>query len=260
MSVKIIKKTLKNKYFQFNGFVFVPSNDPSSKPIRQEWAIFTHGYTASKSDCISWAQRLAESGIPAVIFDLPGHHLGSLNKVESFDDFKDHAVECFEDAYDFLQETIGGSPSKLILGGHSLGALLSVKALELDKFSNFEKICLAIGFGISQHSSSHIFESDFYKNTLNIRRQLVDETIDSDFMFAWINEEKHTLNVTGERIHMITGLDDVVVGKGGLEALSNHLKMNGNTVSEIEPKKLPHHEPSLASVHIYSFLKKELSL
>ena len=61
-------------------------------------------------------------------------------------------------------------------------------------------------------------------------------------------------------LHLITGLDDVVVGEGGLEAFKFELESKNNEVSFFEPRKLPHHEPSMAATHIYNFLKKELNL
>jgi len=257
MSVKIIKKTIETQDFSFNAMVFIPSTDVTQ---RSEWALFTHGYTASKSDCISWAQRLSEIGIPTCIFDLPGHHLGSYNEVKSFEVFKEKSHLCFLDAYHLLKDHINGICETIILGGHSLGALLSIKALEINEFDHFKKIAIAVGLGISQHANVHLFESSFYEKTLNIRRQLVDPNIDSDLIFPWIKEEKLNLSVSNERIHLITGEDDVVVGFGGMEALQEVLEAHSNTVTTYTPRKLPHHEPSSASTQIYSFLKKELSL
>ena len=51
----------------------------------------------------------------------------------------------------------------------------------------------------------------------------------------------------------------MVVGAGGQEALLANLEKLGNIVTMKEPKKLPHHEPSLAAAHIYAFLKEELN-
>lgn len=257
MSLEIVKKTIENKYFSFNAMAFVPTEHAKT---RSEWALFTHGYTASKSDCLNWAQRLSEANIPSVIFDLPGHHLGSFNSVNSFEDFKEHSHTCFEDAYELLKETLGTECSTVILGGHSLGAMLSIKALKLDAFKDLNRLAVAIGIGIGQHKTVHLFESSFYQKTLQVRRQLVDEHLDSDVMFPWIKQEKLDTDISGERIHLITGLDDVVVGEGGLEAFRFNLEALGNQVTFSEPKKLAHHEPSKAATHIYNFLKKELEL
>ncbi len=254
MPVKIKFQTLKSGHFIFNAAAFLPEEGER----KELSAVLTHGYTASKSDQVSWAQRLSDAGIPAVIFDLPGHYLGGLHPVSSFEDFRDHAVECFETAASYLDEGLGRKSNRYALAGHSLGALLSIKALERDKFAN--SLAIGVGLGISQHKTAHLFESSFYQKTLNIRRQLVAPELDSDLVFPWINEEKRNLEVTGKRVHLICGEDDVVVGKGGMQALADHLKKNGNQVSVNEPKKLPHHEPGSASTHVYHFLKKELAL
>ncbi len=257
MSVKLVKQTITNKYFSFNTILFIPSQETET---RSEFALFTHGYTASKNDCLNWAQRLSEAGIPCAIFDLPGHHLGSFTTVDSFDDFKDHSHECFIDAFNLLNEHINSPCEKLILGGHSLGALLSIKALELDYFSAFDKIAIGVGIGIGQHKTVHLFESSFYEKTLNVRRQLVDENLDSDLVFPWIKEQKLIMDVSNKRIHLITGADDVVVGEGGMEAFRFNLEAQNNEVTFSEPRKLPHHDPAMAATHIYNFLKKELPL
>lgn len=260
MSVKIIKKNLNNNYFSFNSFIFLADQDDKNSYQEGTWAIFTHGYTASKSDCINWAQRLSEMGINTCIFDLPGHHLGSLNQVNSFDEFKDHAHECFIDALNFLKSVLSESCNRLIIGGHSLGALLSLKATELTEFQDLSPIAIGVGLGIGQHKEAHLFESSFYQKTLNIRRQLVDPNIDSDLIFPWIKEEKLNLSMIQKRIHLICGEDDVVVGEGGMEALAFNLEALGNTVTKAQPKKLAHHEPSMAASYIASFLRSELSL
>lgn len=255
--MKIKFQTLTDKHFKFNAAAFLP--DPSDR--KSQCAVFTHGYTASKSSILPWAQRLADSGIPAVIFDLPGHLLGSINQVESFEIFQENAHYCFRSAAEFLLQELGGDyqATTFILGGHSLGALLSVKALDIFPFNQESSLAVGVGLGIGQHKSDHLFETSFYEKTLNVRRQLVVPELDSDLVFPWINEEKKNLAVKGKRIHLITGADDVVVGPGGMEALRELLEKE-NQVTAQEPKKLPHHEPGLASGHIYHFLKKELEL
>lgn len=260
MSVKIVKKVLSHRSYKYNAMAFLPSLEAEQLPY---WAIFTHGFTASKSDAISWAQRLSESGISTLIFDLPGHYLGSYNEVESFEEFRDCAHECFLPAFVYLNELADQYKLKkldrIILGGHSLGALLSIKAMILPEFEKLNPLAIAVGLGIGQHKEVHLFESSFYQKTLNIRRQLVSPSLDSDKVFPWIKDEKLKLKVSGKRIHLITGKDDVVIGPGGLTAMKEELERVGNIVSADEPKKLSHHEPSLAATHIYHFLKKELN-
>lgn len=263
VSIKLVKKTLSNKYFSFDAIAMLPSKD-EYPDIKGQWGLFTHGYTASKTDCLPWAQRVADNGAPAVFFDLPGHYLGGFHEVQSFEEFKSHVEECFIDAYQFLDSALKSNGyqsqcEKVILGGHSLGAMLSLKALKLPFFSDKETLAICVGLGISQSTDTHLFESAFYQKTLNIRRQLVSSAIDSDIIFPWIKDEKVNVDLTGKRIHLITGQDDLVVGSGGMAALETTLIELGNEVSSNEPKKLPHHEPTMAASHVNAFLRKELS-
>lgn len=258
MSVKILKNTITTKHFSFNSLSFIADNSQANES--QLVGVFTHGYTASKADLISWATRLSDAGISSVIFDLPGHYLGSFNEIESFEVFTKKAVNCFTEAFNILKDSIDYKPKQIVLGGHSLGALLSIQALELDTFKDYSKLAIAVGLGISQHDTVHLFNSSFYEKTLNIRRQLVCPEIDSDKMFPWISKEKENIKVQNERIHLITGKDDIVVGLGGVNEFGEMLEKLGNKVSIAEPTRLPHNNPELAGSHIFSFLKKELKL
>lgn len=258
MSVKIVKKTLENNQFQFNSMAFI-CPPKSESPFHMVCAIFTHGYTASKSDCIAWASRLSEAGINSVIFDLPGHHLGSYNEIPSFEHFTKNAHKCFLDAYQFLVSELDYEPETLIIGGHSLGALLSLEALSISEFQNKNLLGICVGYGLNPDEKTHVFDTPIYQKTINIRRQLVDSSIDSDLIFPWIKQYKESIEVNDKRIHLITGEDDVVVGKGGMQYLADVLTGKQNTVTMSEPKRLPHNEPSLAASHIFSFIKKELN-
>ena len=257
MPVKLIPRTIKAKSFTYNSITFIPDFETSD--YKDACAVFTHGYTASKSDCLSWAQRLSENGVPVIIFDQPGHYLGSFNDFDSFDDYKDNAHTLFIDSLNELKRHFKKEFKTLILGGHSLGGLLSLKANTLEEFQKYKLITVGVGVGISQHKTTHLFESSFYEKTLNIRGQLVTPALAPSIVFPWIKEEKIELDVIQKRIHLITGQDDVVVGAGGQEALVANLEELGNIVTMKEPKKLPHHEPSLAAAHIYAFLKEELN-
>lgn len=261
MSSKVICTELSLPWFQVNALAFIPSAEKNA--IKSEWAIFSHGYTSHKGDCLNWATRLVEVGVPCLIFDQPGHYLGSFNEVQNFDDFKNHAHELFAEGYLRLQALLeqhvgfGHFPanSAIILGGHSLGAYTSIRALELPLFTNVNRLAVTIGIGIGQRQATHLFETAFYEKTLSIRRQLVSPALDSKVVFSWLKEAKENITLTGERIHMITGEDDVVVGAGGMEAFLKVLESQGNVVTWEKPKRLPHHEPGAATAHIYSFLK-----
>lgn len=260
MSSKVICTELTLPWFQVNALAFIPSSDGA---IKAEWAIFTHGYTSHKGDCLNWATRLVDVGVPCLIFDQPGHYLGSFQEVSNFEDFKEHVHELFGEAYVRLQGLmdqhigLGQFPpnSSIILGGHSLGAFTSIKALGLPIFSQLNHLSIAIGIGIGQQQATHLFETAFYEKTLSIRRQLVSPHLDSKTVFSWLKSAKENLILSGERVHMITGEDDVVVGPNGLEAFIKVLEDQGNVVTWDKPKRLPHHEPGSATPHIYAFLK-----
>jgi len=259
MATRIEKTLLNHPQFSTQALCFLPDN------LNDQglWALFTHGYTSHKGDVLNWAARLAEAQIPSLIFDLPGHYLGSFEEVTSFDHFKNHAHELFTFGFEkldyFIEQKLGKHLCKtLVLGGHSLGALLSLKALPLFPVQN--KIAIGVGIGQPAHVQTHLFDTIFYQKTLNIRRQLVSPALDSDIMFPWIREERSKVLVKNERIHLITGIDDVVVGSGGMKLYADWLENQGSKVTSHEPSKLSHHEPGLAAGHLFSFLKKEFEL
>jgi hypothetical protein len=250
MSVDLQRQTLSLPWCEVNAFTLIPEGN-----IKPQWAIFTHGYTANKNDCLNWAVRLAESGVPTIIFDQPGHYLGSFHDVISFEDFKEHLHELFEVAYKRLVELVPSKCESLILGGHSLGALSALKASQLPAFANIDKVAVLVGMGLNLTAETHIFDTTFYQKTLSIRKQLVSPSIGPEKVFPWIRDEKKDMKISGLRIHLLVGADDMVVGKGGMENFKNILESQGNTVTSYEPNKMAHHEPSSASPHIYAFLK-----
>lgn len=219
-------------------------------------AVFTHGYTSSKSSILAWGSRMADSGVDSLIFDLPGHYLGSFNEVKTFNDFTTHAHELFQSGLELLNEKREVMAKHLVLGGHSLGALLSLKASALPIFNDYLLKVFLVGFGLNTDVKTHFFDTEFYKKTLNIRRQLVSPQIDSDLIFPWIKEEKTALKIKNKDIVLITGKDDVVVGEGGALRLKQILE-TFNKVELKEPSKLSHHTPDSAASHIYNCLKKE---
>jgi hypothetical protein len=248
--MRILKKYLVHPKFKVQAMCFLPDTLDSDK-----MAIFTHGYTSSKSSIVNWAIRLCEENIPTVIFDQPGHYLGSFEEIESFDDFTNHAHELFQLAYEWITEFTAKN-NFLIIGGHSLGALMSIKALNL--FNHIEnKVAIAVGYGLNPDQKVHLFDTPLFEKTIAIRNQLVSPHLDKDKMFPWIRNQKENFHISGKRIHLICGANDVVVGRGGAEYLRTLLAVD-NEVTLEEPKALAHHQPELAAPHIYSFIKKLL--
>lgn len=264
MTIKIQKNKLTYLDQQLNSMIFTPSPDTK---LAQALAIFTHGYTSHKASILSWATRLTEEGIPTIIFDQPGHYLGTFSEVSDFELYKANAPGLFKKAFIDLETVINeefpltpininSDEYRVILGGHSLGALLSLTALESNDFQEHNAISLCVGLGMPPEGVTHIFDTPFYKSTLNTRRQLVSPAISPEVVFPWIKKRKEELVLTGKRIHFITGADDVVVGKNGTQIMVDSLSSNNN-VSYDSPSKLPHHMPELAAPHIRKFLKDE---
>lgn len=262
--MKIIRDYITFENDKTNAMYFIPDEMNEENPT---FAVFTHGYTADKSSILNWCLRLTEVGVPCALFDIPGHFLGNYSEVASFDYFKEHAHTLFSSAFDgltksFLEEfplnehLLDAGSLKLVLGGHSLGALLSIKAASLNKFSDFEKRVIGVGLGMAPKDMVHLFDSPFYKSTLNIREQLVSKALTADNVFPWIKEEKERLSLKDNHVHLISGEDDLVVGEDGVERLKEVLERLGNVVSIDKPTRLPHHEPQLAASYVKKYIRK----
>ncbi len=230
---------------------------PSKESYEGKQAIFCHGYTADKGSILNWGIRLQEVGIKVILFDLPGHYLGNFSEVLDFEYFKENAHKLFYEAYKILNKDsqAEASSTALILGGHSLGALLALKAMELEAFSNIKKVGIGVGIGMAPKKGLHLFDTPFYKQTLLLRNQLISSALHSDNVFPWIKDEKEKIAIKNQKIHLITGIDDLVVGNDGMERFRDKLIENSNDVSFEKPSRLPHHEPNLAAVHIKKYLK-----
>lgn len=253
MGVTIEKLQLNLRGWSVQGFRIAPRGDSTPKVS----ALWAHGYTSSKNSLLNWALRCAEVGVENILFDLPGHYLGSFNEVESFEEFKSSSHKLFAKAFQKLQNQ---TPDHFILGGHSLGGLLAIKALNLDTFKNLSKEAIAVGLGMAPKNKLHLFDTPFYKSTLEVRAQLVSPSIDPQSIFTWIKEEKENLSLQNQKITLITGADDLVVGKDGTERLAELLKEKTNDVTVQRPTKLPHHQPEMAAPHIKSLIKKLLEI
>jgi predicted esterase len=161
----------------------------------------------------------------------------------------------FEKALQGLTNPRTSDDFELVLGGHSLGAMLALKALEINELSQINKRAVLVGLGMAPKKVVHLFDTPFYKATLIIRNELVSKELHSDNVFPW--KEKEDLKITNHKIHFITGVDDLVVGEDGTERFMDHLLQLGNFVTMEKPTKLPHHEPNLAAPHIKKYFKDQ---
>ena len=267
-NMKIIKTKLNYQNQETNALIFLPEiGVDDTSEVKSTFAVLTHGYTSDKSSIINWPIRLAEAGVSSILFDLPGHYLGSFSEVLDFDHFKHHAHELFYQGFlklkaAFIEEFplyehfFETNHAKLVLGGHSLGAMLSLKALMMNEFSSYEKRSISVGLGMAPKNSVHLFDTPFYKSTLRVRAQLVSPALSPENVFPWIREEKQVMGISNQHVHLITGMDDVVVGEDGMERFYESLLEKKNTTTMEKPTKLPHHEPQLAAPHIKKYLKK----
>lgn len=264
--MKVTKTQIDYQDQKTNALIFLPDIGPEGLTL-PVFAIFTHGYTSDKSSILNWPIRLTEAGVSAILFDLPGHYLGNFSEVQDFNHFKEHGHElflsaflklkdAFLDEFPLYEQMLEPDQLKLVLGGHSLGAMLSIKALALPEFSDFNKISISVGLGMAPKDVVHIFDTPFFKSTLNVREQLVSPALKPDNVFPWIKEEKDNIDISGATIHLITGADDLVVGEDGMERFAESLIAKKNSVTIERPSKLPHHEPQLAAAHVKKHLKK----
>lgn len=262
--MKILKYFLTYRDQKTNVMYFMPDVDSDIKPT---FVVMTHGYTSDKSSIINWAIRLCEVGVSCALFDVPGHYQGNYSEVHDFNHFKSHAHELFLQAFNGLvaafkeefplnEDFTEASNMKLAFAGHSMGALLSLKAAMMNEFAPYEKRIIGVGLGMAPKDVVHLFDTPFYKSTLKIREQLVSPELKPDNVFPWIKEEKNNLQITNQDIHLISGDDDLVVGNDGMERFMEALTQKGNRVTIERPSKLPHHEPQLAAAHVKKYLKK----
>lgn len=270
MTVKILKTTVPFNDMQgdqintieTNALVFLPEDEAK---MVDAIGVFTHGYTSHKASILNWPLRLAEDGMACIVFDQPGHYLGTFTEVESFEAFTTNAPDMFAAAVTRMEAAIrkerphykvDKKKHKLIIGGHSLGALTSMMAISRDEIQEFDqRQVIGVGFGLPPEGVTHVFDTPFYRSTLNIRGQLVSPALKPSIMFPWIKEEKERFDMMGEEIYLLTGEDDVVVGKDGTERLAQQLEELGNRVIVEKPKKLGHHLPENAAPHIRKFLR-----
>ena len=251
MDVEIKTIEMQSGNANVNALQFIPS-----EPIDGLVAVFSHGYTSHKGSIFSWGQRLSYAGIPTLTFDLPGHYLGSFNEISSIDEFKTVGIDLFKQAANILSS----ASKQVILGGHSLGALMSLLALEDEQFKKNATTSVLVGLGYPPKTGKHLFEIPLYQQTLKLRGQLVSPALNPEDIFQWIKAEKLSLKISEKKLLFICGKDDAVVGSDGAERMLEDLRAKGNETILNKPNRLPHHQPELAASHIMQVLKKEFNL
>lgn len=256
MDFKLKLCVLAYRHFQIQALLFIPDELWDSRPL----AVFTHGYTDHKGSIVSWGSRLAKRGIPTLIFDLPGHYLGSFNEVEEFAEFSNYTHHLFSVAAQYVMENIGWKGNKVILGGHSLGALMSLRAAELPFFEAYQLMILPVGFGFGPGNGVHMLESPIYAETMKLRTQLVSPCLAPATLFPWLKKEKELLAVNNKRVHLICGENDGIIFDDGVKSMETLLLQLGNQVTVARPKRLPHHLPDLASIHLEQAIRKHFDL
>lgn len=245
--MKILKRTLPYQDQSIHALVFLPAGEV------KYWSLMTHGYTSHKASILNWASRLLESSHAVVLFDLPGHYLGCYSEVVDLDHFFEKGPELFLNAFQLLKEESDSTPKQIFTIGHSLGALFSIKALNIPELSSASNI--SVGLGLLPEGDSHFFLSPIFKKTLDVRAQLISPALEPEKVFEKIQIEKKNINVTGKTIHLIAGKDDVVLkGETGIKNINEILIEKGNNVSMNIATKLPHHQPELAAAHINSYI------
>lgn len=250
MKVRIIKKIIPWGHGETNAFCFLPESKKSSL------AIFSHGYTSHKGAILPWASKLSQIGIPTIVFDLPGHYLGTFGEVVEFEDFAQTAHQIFFNSFEsFKQDLNYLSKFKIIIGGHSLGALLALKAI--DSFKGHEIICICVGHGLSQIGEPIVFDSPFFKDTMHIREQLVSPALNPKNIFPWIQKEQHQLSLNNQKIVLVWGRDDLVISEKNVLNLKAYLEKHNNSVHLEVATRLPHNAPDLASSLIKKLVKEQ---
>ncbi len=242
--MRILKKIISWSHGETNAFCFLPEKKGEFV------AIFSHGYTSHKDALLPWAIKLSKAGIPTILFDLPGHYLGTFSEVMEFKDFSKDIHNIFSQSANAFSKELGNS-SNFILGGHSLGALLALKAAS----SLNSKLIVCVAHGMSQPGETLVWDSPFFKETLEIREQLVSPALRPSNMFPWIQQEQQKLIIKDQTILLISGKDDAIVSEKRVMDLKEHLeKMNNNVILEIA-NKLPHNHPEMASTIIKKVIK-----
>ena len=249
MLKKIERINLNTKNLSTTGLLFIPE-----RPSTKHCAIFSHGYTTHKGSILTWAQKLMDLEIPCLIFDLPGHYLGNYSDVQIFNHFANESWELFSKSFDAIKENFNHEFIPLI-GGHSLGALISLMAAEKNPYFK-HNIC--VGLGSLEKDDVHLFNTPFFKDTMKLRAELVSSCLNPKVMLPWIATQKQSLHLENNHIYLIAGKDDIIIGgTEGVERMASYLKENNQVHIELIAK-LPHHLPENAGLFVKKIIKEKI--
>jgi len=253
MDFELVQKHLEHNDIKVQALKFIPK--VSHQDMRGTVAIFTHGYTSHKGDLVNWAYHLLQLNIPSLIFDLPGHYLGSFNEVDNLEKFNLGVPALFEKALLQLDEY---NPVNIILGGHSMGAHYSLLALNQESFHEANTFNICVGLGHKDQDKPTFLESSLYKETLDLRKKLVSKVLFPEYIIPLLKESNEKLQFKNKKIHLISGKNDVIANEKSLEKFKERLWLQGNYVTTETPGNLPHHQPELAAAFIRNHVRKNV--
>ncbi len=242
-SYKLHQVKLKLFEWQVEALIFLPPSWQQKSFSRV--CIATHGYTADKSSLLQWGIHLAKREIPTIIFDLPGHYLGSFNEVNEFNLFTQHVHQLFINAYHAISSLLNTTP-KIILAGHSLGSYLALKASELPVLKPLCTKIIVVGYGINQ--GTHPLLKSFFRPLIEMRAPLVSPAIAPEKLLKWLEQEKNQVICTNQNIQFITGENDVIITPHATKQAAK-LLASRNQIEMLFPRNLPHNQPELAYPH-----------
>jgi predicted esterase len=100
-----------------------------------------------------------------------------------------------------------------------------------------------------------VFDSQFFRDTMHFREQLVSPALKPSNVFPWIQQEQQLLSLKHQKIILISGKDDLVVSEKSVVDLKNHLEGKNNLVFLEMANRLSHNAPELASSLIKKLIK-----
>ena len=112
--------------------------------------------------------------------------MGTFQNVEKFEDFQYEAQGLFKVAFLKIIKNLAYEPTPII-GGHSLGGLLALKASTGEGL--FQHI-ICVGLGRISEGKTHLYNTPFFKDTMHMRSQLVSASLHPEYMLPWISKEK----------------------------------------------------------------------